>query len=1089
MNFKKLFLLSTIFCCSFLICSHAQEQDYEPYDTDEILQAGQDLFEEGKYEEAVKQFERISKTDINYLMAQYEKAFALYSADKKEALGQLLESLHQAGQMKDYPELFSLYGIYFSEKEDYARSEEMFQEAEKYVPDSNLFLYNIALMYIRSDRQQKAIEYLKKLIEVNPNNASAHYLLGLIAYEDGRIVEGSLGMLGYLTVSPLGGHARNAIIQLNTKMGSLYSDEHSLSFSETGDDFSELELILKNELPLSSKYQVKSTIDDNYTRQVQAILEYAAAHSSREGFYERYYISWLSDIARHNQTENYMYYTLVALEETIGKPLTSQKKKIDSFLNDYLQKHFWGVYAKRNREHFGKNEEVMVYLYNGLPHSIGKVENNIYQGKHKVVDRSGLIRSELNYLDDELDGYQLYYFSNGNKKEEFTYSKGIKNGPFKIYYFNGALMVEGNYNNDKVEGPYTSYHPNGGVFCKLFYRNGMQDGKNICYFPNGSKQSEYTYQNGQLEEHGIRYNEAGDVISDFIFANNEYNGKGVTYYDGQKIKGIGNYKNGELYEGFKEYYGNGTLSSEYFYENEKLSRSKGFDVAGNQKSESTFDGKGVISEYVYIDDSGNRFYIEKYKKGELNQVFQATQQSPEFREINSKGKPLEMRDYNGKLLAVGGYLNGKMKGEWKFYHPNGNLNRRVSFDNGMAEGLQHNYDINGDLSSIEYFKESQNHGIYEEYRHDKPYLRMYFTENSSFGPYAYFYPNGNRSVEGFLMDGEKNYFQFHYYINGKIKTENLYIDNFIISSKNYNPDGSQASEFDFANKTGTFEIPLYNGSATQKIELVNGVKNGKETTTAADGKKIAESSLENGVLHGPFKLYSPFGNVSYEGTYYSGVLHGNTTYYDLAGNLRLKTNYTFNKEDGTATLYYPNQQLLMKYNSLEDLEHGDHFYYNDQGKAVAVIYYMLDKPVKFKVLSKNNELGDWQEITDGTTQIQSFYPNGKPAMKMTLEKGIRSGTLEIHNENGLPNYIVNYSRNKLHGVRALYHSNGKVYKKENFVNGDYMGKQEYFDENGNLICSGEYYYDSAHGEFKFYENGKEVQYKIYDSDELVEIRN
>src|SRR5690606_33781651 len=240
MNLKKLFLLSTIFCCSFLICSHAQEQDYEPYDTDEILQAGQDLFEEGKYEEAVKQFERISKTDINYLMAQYEKAFALYSADKKEALGQLLENLHQAGQMKDYPELFSLYGIYFSEKEDYERSEEMFQEAEKYVPDSNLFLYNIALMYIRSDRQQKAIEYLKKLIEVNPNNASAHYLLGLIAYEDGRIVEGSLGMLGYLTVSPLGGHARNAIIQLNTKMGSLYSDEHSLSFSETGDDFSEL---------------------------------------------------------------------------------------------------------------------------------------------------------------------------------------------------------------------------------------------------------------------------------------------------------------------------------------------------------------------------------------------------------------------------------------------------------------------------------------------------------------------------------------------------------------------------------------------------------------------------------------------------------------------------------------------------------------------------------------------------------------------------------------------------------------------------------------------------------------------------------
>lgn len=87
----------------------------------------------------------------------------------------------------------------------------------------------------------------------------------------------------------------------------------------------------------------------------------------QNGFFETTYIPFLKDIVQKKQFEGFSYYILLGMEEKIGKKLTSQKKTITSFYDNYLLKDFWANYGKRKLEHFGKEEEVIITYKNNIP--------------------------------------------------------------------------------------------------------------------------------------------------------------------------------------------------------------------------------------------------------------------------------------------------------------------------------------------------------------------------------------------------------------------------------------------------------------------------------------------------------------------------------------------------------------------------------------------------------------------------------------------------------------------------------------------------------------------------------------------------
>ena len=282
------------------------KKDYSfVYLTDSIISTAYKHYEKGQYNDAVTEFKKIAKSDPKYLVAQYEIALSLFADGKKEELLNHLETLYKEGKMKEYPSLYTLFGTYYSDEKEYNKAEKIFNEGAEYLSNSSNFLYNQAILYLRKEEYQKSSDILKKTVTINPNLASAHYFLGSIALENGKVVEGSMALISYLAIAPTGKFAQEAISKLNEKFGENYLEKGKVVFSNSGDNFEELETILRNQLPLRKAYKVNSDFEDTIIRQIQAIMEYSATHKVEDGFFETTYIGWMKDIIDKKQFEGF----------------------------------------------------------------------------------------------------------------------------------------------------------------------------------------------------------------------------------------------------------------------------------------------------------------------------------------------------------------------------------------------------------------------------------------------------------------------------------------------------------------------------------------------------------------------------------------------------------------------------------------------------------------------------------------------------------------------------------------------------------------------------------------------------------------
>jgi antitoxin component YwqK of YwqJK toxin-antitoxin module len=64
-------------------------------------------------------------------------------------------------------------------------------------------------------------------------------------------------------------------------------------------------------------------------------------------------------------------------------------------------------------------------------------------------------------------------------------------------------------------------------------------------------------------------------------------------------------------------------------------------------------------------------------------------------------------DNQKRLVTQGIFDHGLMTGKWKFWYPNGQLHYLQNYKKGMLDGIQEVYDQNGNLSSVNLFKEGK----------------------------------------------------------------------------------------------------------------------------------------------------------------------------------------------------------------------------------------------------------------------------------------------------------------------------------------------------------------------------------------------
>jgi antitoxin component YwqK of YwqJK toxin-antitoxin module len=66
------------------------------------------------------------------------------------------------------------------------------------------------------------------------------------------------------------------------------------------------------------------------------------------------------------------------------------------------------------------------------------------------------------------------FFQNGLKKNESNYLYNQKNGIERYYYRDGQLKIEGQYKLGKENGVFTYYFPDGSIETQIAWQNGVQ---------------------------------------------------------------------------------------------------------------------------------------------------------------------------------------------------------------------------------------------------------------------------------------------------------------------------------------------------------------------------------------------------------------------------------------------------------------------------------------------------------------------------------------------------------------------------------------------------------------------------------------
>lgn len=142
----------------------------------------------------------------------------------------------------------------------------------------------------------------------------------------------------------------------------------------------------------------------------------------------------------------------------------------------------------------------------------GKVD-----GFFKEYDQNtGCLLAILTYIDDMMDGVQMYYndlFEDGEHgvEREASYQAGIRQGATTYYARNTARYVQ----NNKGKREYTEEQL-GRIYKIEFYKDNKLDGQTTTYYIHNTKkipQKQESYVNGELHGNVITYDEEGNETS------------------------------------------------------------------------------------------------------------------------------------------------------------------------------------------------------------------------------------------------------------------------------------------------------------------------------------------------------------------------------------------------------------------------------------------------------------------------------------------------------------------------------------------------------------------------------------------------
>jgi uncharacterized protein len=1081
---------TTLTLTLFLLCLLSKSQKNGLINSAELLQESGKLNEAGKHKEALKVLSEISRSDTNYHTALYEKAYTCYVDSSYENCIRFAEDglIRFPSQAPDW---YNILANAYDELGNHEKALSLYDSMLLKFKNNPQGWFNKGITLYKMKNLVDAKKFFQQCILVNPYYSSAHYFLGVIATEEGRLPEAMMSFATYLVLNPDGRYHTN-IIKAFTGVAKM-TDETIASASKRKasklDDFDLLQEILVSKISLDKQYKLKSSVEDPIVRQLQVLCEKLEYNKNDKGFWMQYYVPFFSTLLKEEKFDAFSNYIFSGLDiKSIQSWLSKNKSKLGDFKNsadNYFKdiratqtlnytnrdtvtaKYFYENYligkgATRNKE---KELQLVGYweLYypNGYIKSRGVYSNDQeLEGTWEYFYNDGQIKERSHFVNGKLEGKCDHWFDNGILSSTGNYKEGEQDGDWKYYYYNGLpnrslhfvkgltngkaigytstadLLYHANYKNDTLQAETKYYHKNGKPETSTMYVDGKADGPYKKYYLDGSIQEQGEFKNDQRNGKWIQYYENGKVSSESNYVDGVFEGEQKTFFENGKLQNLSTYKNGKV-EGKESGYDNdGILFCETIYEKGRLRDIKFFDKTGKVISKSTSrNGSGNL---VFYDALGNKTSEGYFTKEGLREG-KTTYYYP---------------DLTPSLTST--YKNGMLNGMRTDFHSNGKKSFEGNFTDDVPDGYQQWYYSNGQTSS-----------------------EGWIINDKKQGEHLTFNNLGNLTSKVNYLNNEENGYTTFYHPNGKLDCEERFEEGWIREFVQYDTAGNILSSFKMPQGNVDFTFKLYNGKPYLFASYRNNKLHGLYKRLYPNDAVETVQYYRWGSMDSVYRSYYPDGKLAAEGNYLHGNKHGVWKFYHPNGNLSETEIFTHGVQNDSLVMFNEDGTIDKKIFYKNDEVNGDYEIFGERNQLAIQLTFKNGKIISYCYEGKDGKLVPEIMLKKGNDMLVSYYKNGNKSAEIACVDGDFEGSRKLFYTN--KQLYVDGTKHEGYDndLRKTFYTDGQLKKEEHYYYGELHGVVKSYYPDGKPLSVENYYLGELNGECKYYDPKGKVQVRVY----------
>jgi uncharacterized protein len=1094
------FIFSTLLFLSFCgiknVHAHQQSDSIPPSGND-IIRQGIELFDNGKYDDAIKTFKKVSPCDPNYAAACYETSLAY---DNLEDFSMALQKCEEAILLNPTDvQTGILKGSLLDELTRRDEAINWFEILEKKYPYNQSLLYNLAICYLNKGEPQKAEEILLKGLHYNPYHTSSHLALARINFIMGRKAQSYLAYNMAILMNPRVANIKKFEEAISGQIDSI-SKSYLYSYPENVEHkkWDDITGLLNAEVAFQENFPYPYKLNFLSCRQSYLLFQKMVFDEKDTSFYNQFYVRFFRKVLENNEFESYLNYSL---KNTENKQVNEWLKK-DSTLVDQFTTHaresinLWKEYGF-STENEDKHQKTIHFSDKGDLESVGILKDTPQPSR---------------------EGIWHFISETGAISQKGRYQNNMREGDFLIYWPDGTIKQQLIYKSDKLNGLNYTYHPNGvksGIYPRT---NDIPDGVEDEYNSAKKLVSRQLYKNGKTEGNAI-FNDYANGYSRLIpFVNNKREGMTIEKWLNTNKKTEAMYADSLLNGAYKKWYANGQPEWEGIYKkNIQIGKWTSYYSNGTKSAEGMLDESGKpTGVYFEFDHQGRPMQqISGYKNGKPDGIqtyyFPNGKEQAKFVLQEDTYKHIDCFNLSGEKIYSADEKEDELS--YKYFFPEGTIKLEGKFKNGLKEGIWKRFNVLGKVISEETWIGGIRSGS-QKYYHENGSLQLVYTCDSDkiSGKVLRYFENGHISLIGYYDAGDYTGEWTTYYSNDSVETRACFENNKIVGRRmNYSPNGKLVLEETFNTESEPVRFKYFDEKGKLTDELSFPYDSVNFVLHFPDGKIKAKLSFSDRRNNGIQQYFHPNGQLKSQQTFIYGNLQGVSQEWDYHGKPVSVRNYCMNELEGKYSefengkpvfvdsfemginhgLYqefYPNGHVLRTITEEAGERQGNSDCFAPDSTWMYSIQYRDDEFYSVSYRDIQGKLHSNEQIDDSKKEIVCYYKDGKVSARLPFAKCIFNGKHSIYYPNGKLLREISYVNDYREGLSKYFYENGAMKESCEWLNGSKSGHYTSYFANGQKETEGNYLANKKLGKWLVYnESGKLVETLNYANDELYEI--